>query len=195
MISRSLGQQRAARWWRAVAVSVSLAALLAACSRDQGTVSLVPPYDDGDKLGTVHATWDNTGEERGFAAGTRLKEPEVRFRYRLDVRNRSDDKLFLRLENPEFVDDNGLAVGQAPAKVECTLQTGESKDVLTGELWVPKSAAPSVRSLRVSRFAVALGERPLRRYREWLLRGRPNEAAQIDAEIAIQAAVPACVGR
>ena len=169
-----------------------LSALVAACARDAGSVPLVAPYDAGDRLGAVHAIWNNTGEERGFAAGGRLKEPEVRFRYRLDARNRSTDKLFLRLENPELVDDTGLALAQATAALGCVLGVGESEGVLAGEVWIPKSAANRVSGLRVSHFAVPLGERALKRYREWLLQGRPNEAAQIEAEIAKQAAAPPC---
>lgn len=171
------------------------AALFVACSRDRGEVVLLAPYDDGEKLGAVHATWDNTGEQRGFAGGDRLAEPEVRFRYRVDARNRGDDKVFLRLAAAELLDDSGLPLGRAGEQVECLLASGETRGILSGEIWIPASKVKGVRSLHVRHFAAPLGGRGVKRYREWLLQGRADDAARVDAEIAQQAGVQACAGR
>jgi len=174
--------------------SGALILAFAGCSRDSHTLPMVPPYTD-DAEGVITASWNNIGEERAFSGGARLKEPEVRFRYRLDARNDSDEKLFARLAEMQLVDRQGLALASDPARIECTLNSGETPGVLVGELWVPKSNAEAVHGFHVSRFAVPLGTRGVERYREWLLQGRPSQTAQVDAEIAQLAAAPPCAAR
>jgi len=168
--------------------------LTTGCSRDAHTLPLSAPYND-DTVGVLSATWTNSGEERAFSGGARLKEPEVRFRYRLDARNDGKDKLYLRLSDVTFADSDGLALGSDPARIACTLNAGQTDGILAGDIWVPKAAAEKVHGVRVSRVAVPLGTAEVTRYRAWLLQGRPNETAQVDAEIAALAAAPTCGAR
>jgi hypothetical protein len=180
---------------RLALVGVALiAAAVPGCSRSGHTASLAAPYDDDESLGEITAVWDNTGEERGFDGGARLKQPEVRFRYRLDARNRSGDKLFLRLADMQLVDRGGLTLGKHVVQIECTLNAGDTDGVLSGDVWVPKSAVDDIDGFRVTRLAIPLGAHSLQRYRDWLLQGRPNDAAQVDAEVAKHAGAPACAG-
>jgi hypothetical protein len=171
-----------------------LMALPTGCSRDAHTLPLSAPYAD-ETLGALTATWTNTGDQRAFSGGARLKEPEVRFRYRLDARNDCGDKMYLRLGDVTLVDSEGLSLGSDPTSIECTLSAGESEGVRTGEVWVPATVASNVQGLRAARVAVPLGTRQVARYRQWLLEGRPGETAQVEAQIAQLAAAPPCGAR
>jgi hypothetical protein len=177
---------------RAVGLALLLLGPLAGCGRNRNTVRLVAPFDQDVTLGEVTATWDKSGEERAFAGGTRLREPEVRFQYRLDVRNRLGDKLFVRLARFQLVGPNGLGLATDPASVECTLSAGNARAILSGEVWIPKSKAEQARGFQVMHFAVPLNERGRALYREWLLQGRPQRSGDVDSEIARYAAAPPC---
>jgi len=176
-------------------LTAALAAMLFfGCRRDEGAVLLAPPYAD-DKIGDVSAVWSDTGEERAFAEGRRLDGPEVRFRYRVDVRNRLEEKVFLRLEEFNLIAADGVAIAKDPARVECALNAGRTTGVLSGEIWVPKRRVQEVRSFRIGHLSVPLGDRARAAYREWLLKGRPGATTEVDAEIGRYAAVPACMAR
>ena len=183
--------RRNARPSRFVA-AVALGGLLASCSHDD-TIKLAAPFNENTIVGEVSAVWSNTAAERGFAGGDRLKEPEVRFRYRLDVRSKLGDKLFVRLGGFELVGENGLPLGSDQTNVECIVGSGATPAILQGDVWIPKRVAGSVKAFRVSHLAIPLSDRGRALYREWLLQGRPGAAAEIDAEIARHAAAPACV--
>ncbi len=174
-------------------VAAGMFGMLAACTRTPDGLPLAAPGDEA-RLGTVSATWQATEDERGFAKAARLDEPEVRFRYRVDVHNGVDQKLFVRLERFELVDSAGLTVAGADGMVECTLASGSTEGALTGDVWVRKRDTDRVRDFRIRRFAAALDEAGRARYRAWLLQGRPGEEAAIDLEITRQAAAPPCAG-
>lgn len=177
------------RWrWIALALALGLG-----CSRDGDSVRVVAPFNAESKIGEVTAVWQNTGEERAFADGTRLPEPQVRFQYRAEVHNRLHDKVFVRLTNFQLTDAQGLALATSPATVACALAGDATVAALAGELWVPNNRVDVVRGFGVSPFAVPLSERGRALYREWLLQGRTDKAAAVDAEIAGYAAAPACV--
>ncbi len=163
------------------------------CQRAPEGLPLTAPGDDA-RLGTVSATWQATSEERGFANAARLDEPEVRFRYRVDVHNQGDEKLFVRLERFELVDEAGMALAAAGETVECTLGAGNAEGALAGDVWVKKRDAGRVKSFGVRRFAAALDDDGRAQYRAWLLQGRPGEEAAIDREIARQAGAKPCTG-
>ncbi|HUI26522.1 MAG TPA: hypothetical protein VL403_10600 [Candidatus Kryptonia bacterium] len=169
--------------------------LLAGCARENNSVRLVAPFDEHAGLGEVVAAWRNTGEERAFAGGTRLKQAEVRFQYRADVRNNAGDRLFVRLADFQLVGSDGLALASDFAAVGCTLNAGVTEAVLAGEVWLPQSQADAVRGFHVAHLAVPLGQRGLARYREWLLQSRPGHTAGIDIELAQYAAAPPCAQR
>jgi hypothetical protein len=173
-------------------VLIALLLLVGACARGGDGQALMTPFDTEKAVGAVTAVWRPSGEERGFDAATRLNEPEVGFRYRLDARSDLDDKLFVRLEAFALVDADGLALGTDDASVGCTLAPGRTEGVLAGTVWVPKSAVQHVDGFRVRRLVVPLGERGRALYREWALEGRPGDAAAIDGEIASYAAAAPC---
>ena len=173
----------------------AVAALLlapAGCTRDRERHAIAAPFDGARVLGRTSATWNVTDEERAFAGGTRLDEPEVRVRYRVDVESDLEDKLYLALDGFTLLDDAGLALGDDPATGVCTLGPGTTEAVLSGDVWLARSAAARIEDFRVAHHAVPLGERDLARYREWQLQGRPEAATEIDAEIARFAAAPPC---
>jgi hypothetical protein len=136
--------------------------------------------------------WRNTGEERTFALASRLDETEVRFQYRVDVHNRLDAKLYLQLGKLELLDDDRLSLGSAADEVKCTLGPGKTEALLQGSVWVTKRSAAKVTGFRVYHFGVPLSDRGRAMYREWLLQGRPEEGAAIDAELARYASAPPC---
>lgn len=168
--------------------------LAARCSPPGTTSPLTAAFDDGRRVGSTTAVWERTGDERGFAGGARLAEPEIRFRYRVDVTNRTDDKVFVRLSDVALTTDNGLPLVTDSVRRECVLGPGDTPGVLTGEIWVPKGKVDTVAGLNLSRFAAPLGERDLPPYRAWLLQGRPGNEAAVNTEIAAQAAAPPCAG-
>lgn len=168
---------------------------LAGCRHGGQTVPLTAPFDERVVVGEVSAVWNSTGEERAFADAVRLKEPQIRFHYRADVRNRSGQKLFVRLGQFDLVDDKMLALGQDAASVDCTLSAGSVEGVLAGDIWVTKGHADKVRGFGLNHFAVPLDDRNRAHYRAFRLQGRPAETADIDAEIARYAAAPPCVSR
>jgi len=143
-------------------------------------------------MGRTSATWTVTDEERAFADATRLDEPEVRVRYRLDVESDLQDKIFLRLEKFAFVDEDGLALGSAVSETACTLAPGRTEAVMSGEVWLGRDASTRISDFRVADHAVPLSDPGRALYREWQLQGRPGAAAEIDAEIARYAAAPPC---
>jgi hypothetical protein len=176
--------------------TIATALLLVAfvgCRRTPEGLPLTAPGDD-TRVGTVSATWQATDAERGFANAARLDEPEVRFRYRVDVHNADDEKLFLRLDRFELVDDAGMTVATADGDAECTLGAGTTEGVLAGDVWVRKRDIKRVHDFRVRRFAAPLDDDGRAHYRAWLLTGRPGDAAAIDQEIARQAAAKPCAG-
>jgi len=177
----------------ALASVILVAVSAAGCSRDHNAIALTAPFNESTKIGEVTATWENAGDERSFADAARLAEPEVRFRFRVDARNKLDDPLFVRLGSFQLVDAAGLTLGTATGEVVCALGAGTTEGVLSGDVWVRKKAANNVGGFRVSHFAVPLSERGRSLYREWLLQGRTQDAAQIDAEIARYASAPPCV--
>lgn len=192
--ARILGQASPSMGMRIATVAAAgMLVLLAACRRTPDGLPLAAPGDDA-RLGTVSATWRPTEDERGFANAVRLDEPEVRFRYRVDMHNGVDEKLFVRLERFELVDAAGLTVAAADSTVECTLGPGTTEGALAGDVWIRKRDTDRVRDFRIRRFAAALGEDGRARYRAWLLKGRPGEEAAIDGEIARQAGAPPCGG-
>jgi len=163
------------------------------CHRSPDGLPLTAPGDE-TRLGTVSATWQATSEERGFANAARLAEPEVRFRYRVDVHNAGDEKLFVRLDRFELVDAGGMTVASTDDTVECTLGAGTAEGALAGDVWVKKRDAERVKTFGVRRFAAALDDDGRAQYRAWLLQGRPGDAAAIEQEIARQAAAKPCAG-
>ena len=176
----------------AAAVSGALLVFVG-CHRSPDGLPLTAPGDD-DRVGTVSASWQATPDERGFANAVRLDEPEVRFRYRVDVHNESDEKLFVRLDRLALVDDAGMALATAAETVECTLGAGTAEGALAGDVWVKKRDADRVKSFTVRRFAATLDDDGRAQYRKWLLQGRPGEETVIDQEIARQAAAKPCAG-
>jgi hypothetical protein len=169
-----------------------LLVLTAGCNRDGGKIILNPPFDGKAKVGEVTATWQATGEERAFAEGRKLATPEVRLQYRVDLRNRLADKMFLRLADFRLTNKSGAELGKDTARVECVLAVGDSSGVLRGDVWVPKDSADDVDGFGLTHLAIPLSEIGQGHYREWMLQGRKGDAASVDAEIAGYAAAPAC---
>lgn len=165
---------------------------LCSCSRDGGGVALTAPFNDETKIGVVTAVWQGTGEERSFAGGGRLKEPEVRFQYRVDVNSRMDHSMFVRLGGFQLLSKAGLALGADETSVECTVGSSGAKGVLSGSVWIAKSATDRVDGFTLRHFALPLNDRGRALYREFLLERRPGEAQAIDAEIAGYAAARGC---
>jgi hypothetical protein len=173
-----------------------LLALAAGCSRgDEVGIPLTAPFDRQRVVGSVTAEWKATDEERAFADGRRLEEPEVRVRYRVDVRNDLEDKVFVRLDAFTLVDTDGLTLGADRAEVACTLGTGAIEGVLAGDVWLPKRALERVQTFRVGHLAVPLSERGRSLYREWRMAGQSGAEAAVDAEITGYGAAPACTPR
>jgi hypothetical protein len=143
----------------------------------------------------VTAEWKATDDERAFADARRLPEPEVRVRYRVDLRNDLEEKVFVRLEAFTLVDTDGLTLGADGAEVACTLGTGAVEGVLAGDVWLPKRALERVQTFRVGQLAVPLSERGRALYREWRMAGQSGAAAAVDAEITGFAASPPCTPR
>jgi hypothetical protein len=164
----------------------------AACSRDGSKVLLTPPFNDNTKVGEVTARWDDSGEERSFADGRKLEEPETRLRYRVDVRNRLEDKLFVRLSDFRLVAEGGAELGKSAGQIECVLSVGESTGVLSGDVWMTKRAVRSITGFGVTHYSLPLSERGQALYREWALQGRKGDAPTIDAEIQKYSSAPPC---
>jgi hypothetical protein len=165
---------------------------LAACQRADEGVFLVAPFNPQAKLGKVEAVWRETGEERNSGGGVRLPEPEARFQYRVDVRNRLRSPIFVRLSDFAFTSEDGVDLGGDESRRECVTVPGLNEAALTGEVWVRKSLAPGVKGFRVSTFAVPLSDRGRALYREWLLQRRTRDAEEIDAEIRGYLNAPPC---
>ncbi len=143
-------------------------------------------------MGRTSATWTVTDEQRAFADATRLDEPEIRVRYRLDVESDLQDKVFVRLTGFTFVDEDGLALGSDAGEAACTLAPGKTEAVLSGDVWLERAASARISDFRVADHAVPLSDPGRALYREWQLQGRPGAAAEIDGEIARYAAAPPC---
>src|SRR6185369_8589644 len=141
----------------AIAAAAATMLVVAACHREPDGLPLAAPGDDA-RLGTVTATWKATEDERGFADAVRLDEPQVRFRYRVDVHNRGGKKLFVRLDRFELLDGTGLALATADGSRECTLGSGTAEGALAGDVWVRKRDADRVQGFRLRRFAAALDQ-------------------------------------
>lgn len=178
---------------RVAVAAVATFLVFVGCQRSPDGLPLTAPGDD-TRLGTVSGTWHATPDERGFANAARLDEPEVRFQYRVNVHNESDQKLFVRLERFELVDEGAMALATATDAVECTLGAGTAEGVLAGDVWVKKRDAERVKNFAVRRFAAALDDDGRAQYRAWLLQGRPGDATAIDQDIARQAAAKPCAG-
>ena len=168
------------------------ASILCGCWRDSDGVYVTAPFNDQTKLAEIEAVWRNTGEERAFADATRLAEPEVRFQYRVDVVNRLEDRLYVRIGNLELVDADSLSLGSAAEKINCVLDAGKTEALLDGSVWIPKRAAKKVADFRLERYGVPLSERGRAMYREWLLQTRPGEEAEIDADLTRYANTSPC---
>lgn len=166
--------------------------LAAGCNRDKGKIILNPPFDGKAKIGEVTATWNATGEERAFADGRKLAMPQVRMQYRVNVKNRLADKMFVRLSEFRLTGQGGTELGKDTARAECVLSVGDSPGVMRGDVWVNKNAAGDVRDYALTHFAVPLSELGQGHYREWMIQGRKAEAAAVDGELASYAAAPAC---
>jgi len=179
---------------RVLAVAAAAGLLAAGCSRPGTSLPLTAAFDDGRRVGAVSVVWESTGDERAFAGGARLAEPETRVRYRVDVTNRNDDKVFVRLSDIRLVTEGGVTVATDAVRRECILSPGDTPAVLNGEIWVPRAKLDTLAAADLSRFAAPLGERDLPAYRAWLLQGRAGSEAQVDAEIAAQAGAPPCAG-
>ena len=136
-----------------------------------------------------------TDEQRAFAGATRLDEPEIRVRYSLDVESDLQTKAFVQLKEFTFLDEDGLALATDMTEIACTLAAGTTEAVLSGDVWVPRTATARIDDFRVAYHTVPLSERGLALYREWQLQGRPNAAAEIDADIARYAAAPPCTAQ
>lgn len=165
---------------------------LAGCHDDSTRLYVTAPFNEETELADVNAVWRDTGEERNFAESSRLDEPQVRFQYKVDLRNRLEHGLYVRLGGFQLVDDAGLSLGKADDSVKCVLAPGTTEAVLEGGVWVPKRSAKKVAGFRLRRFGVPLSERGRAMYREWLLQRRPEEGDAIDAELAGYAATPPC---
>jgi hypothetical protein len=175
--------------------AAALVALAFGCWRDSNGVVLSAPFNDATEIGRVTAVWKNTGEQRSFAGGTRLKAAEVRFQYRVDVKNELDEPLYVRLGAFELVGEDGLSLGRDETVRRCAVAASAEEAVLEGSVWVAQSAAKQVESFRLRRFAVPLSERGRALYREWLLQRRPGQQARIDATLAAHARAPGCTAR
>ena len=177
-----------------VLVSMIASALLAAagCSRSPGALTLTAPFNEETKLGELTAVWKATGQERAFANATRLKEPEVEVQYRVDAKNSMKDPVFVRLGGFELRSADGLALAHDQAQIECALAPGRTEGVLSGSVWVAKSAAEKAARFDVRRFAAPLGERGRALHREWLRQNRPGQDAAVDAELQAYGSAPAC---
>jgi hypothetical protein len=174
-----------------ILITIPLLLVSSGCS-DKNKVILTPPFDGHAKIGEVTASWQTTGEERAFAEGRKLETPEVRFQYRIDVRNRLEDKMFVRLSEFRLMNAGGGELAKDVRRVDCILSVGDSSGVIRGEVWVAKDAADDISGFGITHFSVPLGEIGRGHYREWALQGRTGDAATVDAEIAGYAAAPAC---
>jgi hypothetical protein len=166
--------------------------MLAACSHGDEGVELTAPFNAETEVADVTAIWTNTGQERTPPAENALKAPEVRFRYRVDVRNRLKGRLFVHLANFRLMDGRGEEISRDTQSAECTVGPGTTEGVLDGALWVPKAAFGEAKEFRVDHFSVPLSVRGRALYRQYLLERRPGETAAIDAELARYAAAPPC---
>lgn len=180
------------RCMRTRAASLLTVLLLAGCSRDTHTIDVAAPYGDGKVLAEIHATWSPSSETRAFAGAARLKETESRFQYRVNVRNRQGKKLLIRLSDFALTDKAGLEIGRDEKRAECVIGADGADALLSGEVWVPQRLAKAVHGFGIGRYAVPLEDKERTLYRDWLLKGRPDAAAEIDAEIARSAAAPPC---
>lgn len=178
--------------------TLTRAALVAAfltplgCTHDGERHELTAPFDGARIVGRTSAVWSVTDDQRAFAGATRLDEPEIRVRYRLDVENDLQDKVFLRLKEFTLVDEDGLALGGDSTTAGCTLAAGKTEAVVSGNVWLGREATTRIADFRISHHVVPLGERGSALYREWQRQGRPDDTAEIDAEIARYAAAPPC---
>lgn len=166
--------------------------LFGGCRGDSNGVYVSAPFNEKTELAELSAVWRNTGEERTFADASRLDEPQVRFQYKVDARNRLEDQLYLRLGGFELVDEDGLSIGNAGEEVKCVLGAGKTEALLEGSVWVAKRSTGQVAGFRLDRFGVPLSDRGRAMYREWLLQSRPEEGGAIDAELARYASAPPC---
>jgi hypothetical protein len=176
-----------------LAFAGALALVLAAsCSRNPGALTLTAPFNEDTKLGELTAVWKATGQERAFANASRLKEPEVEVQYRVDAQNSMKDPVFVRLGGFELLSGDGLALARDEAQIECALAPGRTQGVLSGSVWIAKSAAAKAGRFDVRRFAAPLGERGRALHREWLRQNRPGQDAAVDAELQAYGSAPAC---
>jgi hypothetical protein len=176
-----------------VSLLVAFAATsLAGCSRDHDAVVLTAPFNEETKLGALTAVWKPTGQERSFADASRLKEPEVELRYRVDARNDMKDPIYIRLGGFELLSKEGLAIAKDDRRVECTVPPGRTEGALSGSIWVAKKSVDQAARFNVARFSAPLSERGRSLYREWLLQARPGDEKAIDAELGAYASAPAC---
>ena len=178
--------------WRWLLPALALLPVLAACSQGDEGVELTAPFNAETEVADVTAIWTNSGQERTTAGETALKEPEVRVRYRVDVRNRLKGRLFVHLANFRLMDDQGKELSSDTQSAECTVGAGTTEGVLDGAVWVPKSAIDKTKEFRVDHFSVPLSARGRALYRQYLLERRPGAAAAIDAELARYVAAPPC---
>jgi hypothetical protein len=176
-------------------LGLALALSLAACRHREEGLAVVAPFDVRKELAYLTAQWTQSPEERAFAEGFRLKEPEVRFLFRVRAHNVMRDKLYVRLDTFQLVDAQGQELGRSTAQTACTLAAGETTEVLSGDVWVDRTRAAGVRDFRLARQGVPLNDLGRELMRTWLLQGRTGREAEVDAELERYAAAPACGSR
>jgi hypothetical protein len=157
---------------------------LAACARSSGTAELKAAFSDDTVVGALEASWQKDGEAREGNG------PAHRLAFRVDATNRLSAPVYLRLREFRLLGPWGK-VGAGGA-IDCALAPGTTVGVMRGTVWLPAAQAGSVRGFEVDRFVLPLSERGRAFYREFLLRQRPGDAAEIDAEIGRYAAAPPC---
>jgi hypothetical protein len=162
------------------------------CRSESSHLSLVAPFNEHAKIGEVTATWVASGEERTFAGGARLRQPEMRFQYRVQVRNLLQDKLYVELADFQLTDAQGMELAADSRRSECVLAAEGSAVSLAGEIWLPRRSKERIAGFEVRRFAAPLSERGRALYREWLLQGRPRDTAEVDKRFSVYAGAPQC---
>jgi len=168
-----------------------LALLLGAalgCARSGGSIDLLPPFSDDTVVGTLKASWHDTGRQRvADAAGAVQHEVMVR----VDAQNRLSDRLYVALGALRLRVPSG-SVEVAEASTTCSLAPGNTPTLLAGRVWLPAAEADRIRGFQIDHLAVPLSQRGLAIYREYLLGQHRGDPPAIDSELAALGAAPPC---